>query len=218
MSFTPSRSVEDVVRAIRADGVCYWKDSVKGLLADEFTKGSVSFTSSGALDFCKKNTFDDSLIVGVLETFFDLSILGMVTKLTPFPGQALAYFGQEPMIPGMVVQLMSRGSQVLVFKGSHKMLLRPRDTAYLNLLHIPYEQIEDCHPAVVDMEGGGLLLMDARLAFTVEKGFVIHFVFGVPAAAEGWAKMRMESAPTVVREIEAMDARSAKIKTNFSLQ
>ncbi|KAI9893043.1 MAG: hypothetical protein M1814_000927 [Vezdaea aestivalis] len=93
--FAPPRNVDEVISAIRTDGVRYWKDASKGQAADEFTRDTLPFNSSEGLDFCKAHVFDDPLVLGVLEGFFDLSVLGTMTQVTPFPGRALAYFGQE---------------------------------------------------------------------------------------------------------------------------
>ncbi|KAI9893046.1 MAG: hypothetical protein M1814_000930 [Vezdaea aestivalis] len=120
-----------------------------------------------------------------------------------------------PQIPGIVVQVMSRKSQILVYKDSQNLGLRPHDDTYRSLLQIPYEQIHGCRCDTVEMEGGGLLIMDARLAFTIIKGFAIHFVFSLRRIADGWEKMKIARSADLSGKVEAMNASSRKVETNF---
>ncbi|KAI9749076.1 MAG: hypothetical protein M4579_007011 [Chaenotheca gracillima] len=217
MALSASPSVEQMIRDINKDGFCVLKDAAKGQAAQEFETKKTPITTAEGLDFCRAHGFDPR-ITGIVESIFDWSRLGMFSALYPFPGCAHNFRVDRSGLKGLMVQIWSRGSKAVYYKGSHRLPLQPAK-AHDGMFEIPHEQLnKGSDPVVVDLEEGGLVVLDLRLAFTAFRGYAVLFVFAVQELIDHWGKIRLPHSPELENKVAEIDGISEKIGTNFTFE
>jgi len=172
MTSTASLGVPQLMDTINRDGLIYLKDAAKALQANEFARKGFPITTVEGVNFCKIHTSDDLVsklhcrifllpsyhsgqhITGILESLYDRSVLRMFRYFYPFPACAHDYIVQQSENKALVVQIWTSQSQMILFKGSCWLELKP--LAHNDMLEISHDGLCGCVPTNVNMEEGGL--------------------------------------------------------------
>lgn len=214
--------MEDVRRIFSENAIYHLQDPVVGQRVEDMQKGGMLLESADGLDFCKQNVFDDMRVRHVLEALFPWSGVGIYEAYRQNktePGTIYGFMtGLEPL-NAVVVQLWSPNSKMVYYEGSHKLPIKGFPLP-IGLLEIPYAPLRraQCEPTPVEMEKGGIVILDARLAFRIERGYAIHCVFATRKELEGWPKKRFPKDPDLERKVAEMESRTMGLNFTFTDQ
>ncbi|OAL57278.1 hypothetical protein IQ07DRAFT_638627 [Pyrenochaeta sp. DS3sAY3a] len=216
MASITSLSVEGIQKLFSEDAAIYVEDPAIGEQVEEMRRKGFPIESADGLDFCKNNVLDDMRVRHVLEALFPWSGLGIYEVYRTDANHIYAFMtGLNPELKAVVVQLWSPQSCMLVYGGSQ--LLRIKGfNASNGLLEVPYAPLKQCKPIEVNMEKGGLAILDARLAFKNLKGFAIYFVFAPEEELKGWPKKNFPGGQDLEQKASQME--SPTIGLNFTFK
>jgi len=65
---------------------------------------------------------------------------------------------------------------------------------------------------------GGIVILDARLGFQIERGYAITFLFATDEVVTKWAKIVLPYSAGLERRVAAIEALSTKIGFNFTFE
>lgn len=144
---------------------------------------------------------------------------------------------REPKLQAIVVQLLGPGSEIILYKKSHRITLVPGQASN-GLLEISREKLRDGAVEIVrkDMSDGGLLvvlilqkvftvyilltpisvILDARLSFTVVKGVAITLAFTSKEELARWGKIKLPNSSELRKKCEEMS--TERIGTNYEFE
>ncbi|KAL2036487.1 hypothetical protein N7G274_010803 [Stereocaulon virgatum] len=216
MASFDSFTTEQLKHEILDHGFCYQRDPVIGESVNEIKGKGFPFKTEEGLDFCKLNTFDDKDICAILESIFPWSGLGCY-KALGVPHRAFSFLNNtQPEVPALIVQLWSKNSKVVFYKGSHlrKLNARPATIGYLEIPPTSLA-IDAIKRTEVEMQEGGRAVIDARLGFTILQGLVINFGFATEVELREWATMKLPNLQKFKDRVMAMNR--DKIGNNFEL-
>jgi len=115
----------------------------------------------------------------------------------------------------LTVQLWGAGSQIEYYVGSQFLELNTLDSS-TGLLEVPSARLAGRQPVPVEMEHGGMVIADARLAFRIVKGLAIMFVFATKEELAGWAKMELRKGRGLELIVDSMER--PNVGVNFTFQ
>jgi len=215
MASITSLSAADIQKLFLEDAAFYYVDDpVVGERVNEIQKRGFPIESADGLDFCKENVLDDMRVRHVLEALFPRSGLGIYDVYRTDSNHIYAFMtGLNTELKAIVVQLWSPQSSMVVYDGSHLLPIRGFNASN-GLLEIPYAPLKQCKSTNVELEKGGLAILDARLAFKTLKGFAIYFVFGTKEELKGWPKKQFPGGKELEQKAAEMD--SPTIGVNFT--
>ncbi|KAL2215439.1 hypothetical protein M432DRAFT_128055 [Thermoascus aurantiacus ATCC 26904] len=124
---------------------------------------------------------------------------------------------REPKLQAIVVQLLGPGSEIILYKKSHRITLVPGQASN-GLLEISREKLRDGAVEIVrkDMSDGGLVILDARLSFTVVKGVAITLAFTSKEELARWGKIKLPNSSELRKKCEEMS--TERIGTNYEFE
>ncbi|PVH91196.1 hypothetical protein DM02DRAFT_678204 [Periconia macrospinosa] len=208
--------LDDIKRSFLEDGLFYVEDSAIGDQVKEIQKKGFPIESAAGLDFCQRNVLDDIRTRRILESLFPWSGLGIYEVYRTDANHIYAFMtGLNTELKAVVVQLLSPQSSMVVYGGSQSLQIKGFNASN-GLLEIPYAPLKKCKPIEVNMEKGGLAVLDARLAFKNLKGFAIYFVFATKEELEDWPKKIFPAGQGL--EQKALQMNSSTIGLNFAFK
>ncbi|KZL67538.1 hypothetical protein CT0861_00342 [Colletotrichum tofieldiae] len=212
-------SIETAEDSLHKEGFVDLHDSTVGRHVSEIEQKGFQYLSPHGLDFCQQRVLEDVRIRSILESLFEKCNLGHWLRYKELPGHIECFRkgGPEAGMRVVLVQLWARGSQVEYYRGSHLCVL-PTTKGERSLHEISPMALDEagCKPKELKFPDGGLVVLDARLAFEIKIGYAITFIFATDEVVAAWPKISLPNSPEVVRKVVNME--SQKIKVNFAVQ
>ncbi|KAI3094758.1 hypothetical protein CBS147333_9932 [Penicillium roqueforti] len=212
-------SVEDARSSILEDGFYHLVDPERPERNIEMEPEDFALASEYGLEFCKLNVLEDMRVRSILQSFFDWSGLGLYLRYRRDPGHIFSFRrgGAKAGLRVMIVHIWSKGSRATYYRGSHLHSL-PTVKAANGLFEIPSAGLRNatCRGKEVEFANGGLVILDARLAFEIKQGSATTFAFTTKNELATWAKMILPNSPGLARKVAEME--STGIGVNFAFE
>ncbi|KAL9590138.1 MAG: hypothetical protein Q9179_007976 [Wetmoreana sp. 5 TL-2023] len=177
---TREHKLEDQLKIFHEDGYLYVQDKTIGeeLNTEAMRRGATD--TAEFLAFVVKKTFEDKLVRYLIDQSFSKAVLafyrlgGQGWKATPSEGTFVfqAYQSGVDTMDFLVVALCSNGSKFTFFNGSHRQDL-PRQIGDRFII----VRTGDLQGERVEMDNGGLAMIDARLAINFTEGQALFIGF-----------------------------------------
>ncbi|KAK1843039.1 hypothetical protein CCHR01_14344 [Colletotrichum chrysophilum] len=187
--------MEDALEAIQNDGFYCIHDSAIGRkISDMEEKRSQFSTSSVAgLEFYRLNVFQDERIRNVLESSFEWCALGDYRRICEDPGHIFQLRRGGAKADILIVQLWSARAHAVYYNGSHLVSRESLNSvrAANRMWEVPLAKLERAGSEAreVSFEQGGIVIMDARLAFETRHGSPITCSFATEHQLKTWPKL-----------------------------
>jgi len=184
----PALAADEAVQSILAQGCFHLKSAQIGQRVKE--QGAIPVISEKGLEFCRVNVLEDPFIQHVLKSLDAWSVPRIGRRFSSDPGHYFSFMiSSEDQVRSFVVQLWGAGSRMEFIEGSHRHRLNGVDAAN-GLFEVPYAQLKKLgKPIEVQMEEGGLTILDARVGFRIIEGSATTFGFTRGRDFENWAKV-----------------------------
>ncbi|KAJ5543904.1 hypothetical protein N7494_005183 [Penicillium frequentans] len=211
--------VDDARNSILEDGFYHLVDLEQPEQNVEMEPEGFALASEYGLDFCKLKVLDDMRVRSILQSFFDWSGLGLYLRYGRDPGHNFSFRrgGAKAGLRVLIVHMWSKGSRATYYCGSHLHSL-PTIKAANGLFEIPSAglRIAACQGKDIEFPNGGLVILDARLAFEIKQGSATTFAFTTKSELATWAKMTLPKSHGLAQKVAEME--STGIGVNFAFE
>ncbi|KJK74213.1 hypothetical protein H634G_10586 [Metarhizium anisopliae BRIP 53293] len=220
MASIASLTAEEVRKMFSEKAIYHVEDSNVGQRVETMQRKGMLLETADGLDFCKQNVFDDMRVRHVLEALFPWSGIGIYEAYRqPSEAPSTIYgfmTGLEPLT-AVVVQLWGPNSKMVYYDGSHQLQIEGFPLP-IGLLEIPYAPLRQarCRPVPVEMKEGGIVVLDARLAFRIEGGYAIHCVFATREELRGWPKKKFPRNRGLEQKAAEMESQTMGLNFTFT--
>ncbi|CRK32679.1 hypothetical protein BN1723_016300 [Verticillium longisporum] len=190
-----SFSVEEAIRALDKDGFFSIPDRAVGLCLAEMDQSTSQFSPStvAGLEFYRLHVLQDTRVVSTLNSSFEWCAMGDYRRIREDQGHIFQLRRGGANADILVVQLWSANSQATYYSGSHRVSREVLSSvrAANRMWEVPRARLElaGCEARDIQFEDGGLVIMDARVAFETRHGSPVTFSFATSAQLKNWPKL-----------------------------
>ncbi|RDH26961.1 hypothetical protein BDQ94DRAFT_123624 [Aspergillus welwitschiae] len=153
------------------------------------------------------------------DLFFEWCGLGLYLRYRRDPGHIFCFRkgGPKAGLRVLIVHVWGKGSRATYYGGSHLHSL-PTVGAANGLFEIPSAALRSvrCQGTDVEITNGGLVILDARLAFEIKQGSATTLAFTNKDELATWAKMTLPQSRELARKVSEME--STGISVNFAFE
>ncbi|KAJ5111751.1 hypothetical protein NUU61_001381 [Penicillium alfredii] len=213
-------TLDVAMRSLLEKGFFDLNDSTVGDRVLDMEKQGFPYLTEYGMDFCKQFAFDER-IRSILEASLERCSLGHWLRYEDFPGHVECFRrgGPKAGCRVLTVHLWAKGSRVEYYTLSHLhdlMTTKGRRSLY----EIPQSELDrvGSRPEVKEFPDGGLVILDARLGFQIEKGYAITFLFATDEVIANWAKMTLPYSVGLEQKVKNLEILSANIGLNFKFE
>ncbi|KND86491.1 hypothetical protein TOPH_08899 [Tolypocladium ophioglossoides CBS 100239] len=184
-------SLKQTREAILENGFFSLDDEAVGRNMDKMDEDGTPLASAGGLQFCKDNVLDNPRIRHILDFFFEWFGLGLYRSFSARPGDYVFQKNDReyPEVEGkcLLVHLLSKGSQVTLWEGSHRQPL-PYVKGENNLWLVPRASLKrfGLSPTSHTFNQGGFIILDPRTAVEISQGGTATLAFGTKDVLNNW--------------------------------
>ncbi|KAK8093256.1 uncharacterized protein PG998_014657 [Apiospora kogelbergensis] len=159
----------------------------------DLNESQFSPSSEAGMEFYRLHILGDTRIVSILEHTYKWCALGNYRRIQEDQGHIFQLRRGGTHADVLVVQLWNAKSHPTYFRGSHK-----ASPAILNSVRAANRMFEvalarleraGCEPQSIPFEDGGLVIMDARVAFEMRNGSPVTFSFATADQLKSWPKL-----------------------------
>ncbi|KAJ3453100.1 hypothetical protein MRS44_018755 [Fusarium solani] len=207
---------EEIKNAVLRDGFFSVEDTVIGTRVDGFAREKYPFQTMHGLALLQA-TLDDERVRNTVESLLDRCGLGMFKVFGPHPDTARALLNRTTdKLLALTTILCPKASRLILFEDSHRHALaaEPGGTGQLEL---PRETMTErgFREKQIDLDEGGLVIIDGRLFTTVVQGAMLGIAFAVPEELGHWAKMPYPNSADLQNKVRTMDSERIQMNIKF---
>ncbi|CAM1503418.1 Fc.00g081940.m01.CDS01 [Cosmosporella sp. VM-42] len=175
----------------------------------EKSKHQFSTTTTAGLQFYRESVHENEHVRSVLGATFDWCALGDYRRIQEDRGHIFQLRMGGAKADILVVQLWKDGCRGIYWRGSHhispKALESPR--AANRMWEAASARLEraGCQPVPLDFQTGGLVVLDARVAFETDHGSPVTCSFAPLYQLRNWRKLippKSEASDRLVEELQ----------------
>ncbi|KAH8651725.1 hypothetical protein BGZ61DRAFT_375158 [Ilyonectria robusta] len=212
MDLPRSFPAEDAEATIQRTGVYTLEDHVVGNRIEEFSDLRFPIKSPLGLEFIAQNSFVRKDIRRVLDSTLGRPHLGLIkiyNQILPSDYVFRLHNGSVGEAFCLLVLLWSPGSIVCFYDGSISQNIEddPPVSKTWGLLATPKLRMnrDGISENIVDLKGGGLVLSDSRLQFSIVQGYTVMVGFTTKAELENWGKMELPYSDVLKAKVDELE-------------